>query len=126
MIITKSKLNINKGAYPEEIINRTGLYYLEKNIGILEKRQIPICILNKTNDKITGKLLSKSSVDYFCFLNNRYSEFEVKQTSNDYFSITQLLAHQMNYLKKMKNIKINTFLIIYFSKYDTFYIANFE
>jgi penicillin-binding protein-related factor A (putative recombinase) len=26
----------------------------------------------------------------------------------------------------MKNIKINTFLIIYFSKYDTFYIANFE
>jgi recombination protein U len=90
-----NKISINRGMYLEEVINRTINYYISKKIIFIEKRPVPIQILKSvSNNTILGKLLSKSTVDYFGFYNSKHFEFETKETSQENFSISQILKHQ--------------------------------
>jgi recombination protein U len=116
-------LNNNRGMFAEEIINRTILFY-ENNVDIyIEKREIPIKIVSKKdNGYIVGKLLRKSFVDYFGVYKNKHFEFEVKQTEKEYFDIALLKNHQISHLVDMEKRNIKTFIIVYSSIENKFYI----
>lgn len=118
----------NQGMYAEEIINRTCDFLIHNDEELsIEKRNIPIKIIQKINQNtVMAKLLSKSTVDYFGFFNTTYFEFEVKQTSNTYFDINLLKEHQIDTLKKDIKRNIQSFVLIFFDKYEKFFILNSE
>jgi recombination protein U len=112
--------------YAETIVQRTCEYYRLHEVAYIEKRQLPIKIIKKINDTtIIGKLLCKSYVDFFGCYQGRHIEFEVKETSNNDFSITLLKSHQLEYLQNIAKQNIQCFLIVYFAKYDEFYRIDF-
>jgi recombination protein U len=89
-------LNINKGMFLEEVINRTADYLITNNLGVIEKREIPIKIIKKLSENTcVGKITAKSRLDYFCIAKNKYFEFDAKETSEDYFSTTLIKNHQL-------------------------------
>mgnify|MGYP003298129241 CR=1 FL=1 len=112
-------MNSNKGMYIEQLVDRTIVYYQSNNLGLLEKRQIPIKVLKHINETtIVAKLIAKAKVDYFGFINNQYLEIECKQTKHDYFDISLIKHHQLDYLKYVSDNHCKSFLFIYFEKYD--------
>jgi recombination protein U len=119
-------LKSNLGMYAETVVQRSCDYYRMNEIAFIEKRQLPIKIIKKINSNtIIGKLIDKSSVDFFGCFNTKHLEFEVKETSDKNFSLSMLKQHQFDYLKKLNNNKITCFLIVYFAKYDEFYLLDF-
>lgn len=117
----------NKGMYLEEIINRTNEYYFSKNIAFIEKRNVPIKIIKKINEKnILGYLMSKSNLDYFGCWKNNYIEFEAKETNKDYFDKSLLKLHQNERLELLNKNKIICFLIIYFSNNNSYFMVNYD
>jgi recombination protein U len=120
-------MHANRGMYAEEIVNRTIDYYLNNNVCLIEKRNIPIKIVKIINDNmIVGKLLSKSTVDYCGFINNNHFEFEVKQTNNQNFTIDLIKQHQYEYLRRAYLLRSLSFLIVHFSWCDEFYLLPFK
>jgi recombination protein U len=112
----------NRGMYAEELINRT-IDYLHGTNCLIEKRNIPIKIVKDLNNNlIMGKLLSKSTVDYCGFVNNKHIEFEVKQTNHLNFTIEMIKPHQYEYLLKAHHIGSLAFVIVHFSLKDEFYL----
>jgi recombination protein U len=120
-------LKSNLGMYAEEMINRSKDYYLSKNTLYIEKREIPIKIIKKIDEKtIVGKLCSKSFVDYFAIIKNKHVEFEVKQTNELTFPISLLKEHQYNHLLNMSKLGIYSFIIVYFSTYGKFMLIDIK
>jgi recombination protein U len=116
----------NMGMYAEEIVNRTCDYCLNNNVNLyIEKRHLPIKITRKINENtILGKLLSKSTVDYFGSYKNIFFQFETKQTNNTYFSLSLFKEHQLKALEKFSKNNSVIFAIVYFEKNEKFYILN--
>ncbi len=111
----------------EELINRTNIFYQNNNIAFIEKRYLPIKIIKKINDNIIlGKLIDKSLVDYSGIYQGKHIEFEAKETNKKYFNIRQILTHQFKYLIKANKLGAKTFIIIYFSYFDEFYLVNLD
>lgn len=112
-------MNTNLGMYIEQLVDRTIVYYQINQLGLLEKRQIPIKVLKHINETtIVAKLVAKAKVDYFGYINNHYIEMECKQTKHEYFDIALIKSHQLNYLKEIDSFGYGSYLLIYFEKYD--------
>lgn len=112
-------MNTNLGMYIEQLVDRTISYYQFNNLGLLEKRQIPIKVLKHINETtIVAKLTAKAKVDYFGYINQKYLEIECKQTKHEYFDLALIKQHQMNYLKYINECHCLSYVLIYFEKYD--------
>ena len=112
-------INVNKGMYIEQLMNRTIQYYHANNIAHLEKRQIPIKIIKNINNKIVlAKLIDKAKVDYFLYINKKYVEIECKQTQQKYFDLTLIKKHQAKYLEEIKAVGGIPLLIIHFELFN--------
>ncbi|MBQ0045863.1 MAG: Holliday junction resolvase RecU [Mycoplasma sp.] len=112
-------MNTNLGMYIEQLVDRTITYYQFNNLGFLEKRQIPIKVLKHINETtVVAKLIAKAKVDYFGYINGRYIEIECKQTKHEYFDMSLIKHHQLNYLKYVHENNCLSYVFIYFEKYD--------
>lgn len=112
-------MTTNLGMYIEQLVDRTIIYYQINNLGFLEKRQIPIKIIKHINETtVIAKLVSKAKVDYFGYINNKYVEIECKQTKHEYFDMSLIKPHQLNYLKYVNDLSSSSYIFIYFEKYD--------
>lgn len=112
-------MTTNLGMYIEQIVDRTLIYYQINNLGLLEKRQIPIKVLKHINEStVLAHLVAKAKVDYFGYINNQYIEMECKQTKQDYFDISLIKSHQLNYLKYVDGVGCKSIILIYFEKHD--------
>lgn len=112
------KINSNKGMYIEMLVEKTILYYLDNKICFLEKRNLPIQIIKKNNNLIFGKLLDKSYVDFFGFINSKFITFETKQTNKDYFDLKRIQKHQLEYLNLMNEFNVFSFVIVHFFNFE--------
>ena len=111
--------NSNKGMYIEQLVDRTINFYQTNNIGLLEKRQIPIKILKHINETtVIAKLTAKAKVDYFGYINQKYIEIECKQTIHEYFDIALIKKHQLNYLKSLNYQSCYSYILVYFEMYN--------
>lgn len=118
-------MNANRGMYAEELVNRTNSYYYDKDIALIEKRYLPIKIVKNINETtIVGKLLAKSYVDYCGVYKGKHIEFEVKQTNEANFSLALIKEHQLRHLINAARHGAIPFVIIYFDKYDKFYLLS--
>lgn len=120
-------MNTNLGMYIEQLVDRTISYYQFNNLGFLEKRQIPIKVLKHINETtIIAKLIAKAKVDYFGYINKQYVEIECKQTKHDYFDISLIKHHQINYLKFVNDCGCKSFVFVYFEQYDKVIALSYE
>jgi len=119
-------LNNNLGMYVEEVLNRTSVYYSNSKNFFIEKRNIPTKIVKLINkDMCIVKLLNKSYVDYFGFINGKHFEIETKEVEKT-FSLDIVKTHQKNFLLKMEESKIISLLIIYFKNSCNFIIVKYS
>ena len=120
-------MNANLGMYIEQLVDRTISYYSFRNLGFLEKRQIPIKVLKHINETtIVAKLFAKAKVDYFGFIKNKYIEIECKQTKHEYFDMLLIKKHQLDYLKWVSSLNSLSYVFVYFEQYDKTIAITYE
>ena len=116
----------NRGMTLEEDINLTNEYYKEKKIALIYKKPIPIKVL-KTNETKTrikdGFYEQKSTLDYSGIYQEKYIEFDAKETnSKTSFPLSNIHEHQINHIKDVLFYKGIVFLIIRFNILNKTYI----
>jgi recombination protein U len=117
----------NLGMYLELIINRTCEFYASREVALIEKREVPIKILKIIKDNtIIGKIMSKSSIDYFGSKGNIRFEFEAKETKFDYFDLHLIKEHQFAYMKKLLTMNIKCYIFVHFQKFEEIYLLDFK
>lgn len=117
--------NSNKGMYIEELVNKTIAFYIDNKICFLEKRNLDIKIIKNDKNIIIGKLLSKSYVDYFGLVNQKFVSFEAKQTNTNFFNLSQIKNHQFEHLKLINSFKGYSFLLLHFYQFDKTFLIDF-
>jgi len=118
----------NRGMYLECVLDRTCTLVKDRYDDFyFEKREIPTKII-KSMDKGLAlvKLTSKSTLDYFGFIQGKYFEFEAKETERDYFDFNLIKEHQLKHMEEMDKHMINCFLVINFKINNEFYLVPYN
>jgi len=119
-------LNNNLGMYIEEVMNRTSAFYSNSDNFFIEKRNLPTKIIKSlNNDTCIVRLLNKSYVDYFGFINGKHFEIETKEVEN-VFSLDIVKKHQKDFLSRMNELGIISLLIIYFKNTCNFVMLKYS
>ncbi|WP_052663058.1 Holliday junction resolvase RecU [Mycoplasmoides pirum] len=119
-------MKANRGMFLETIINRTIEYYKNKNVAYFSKRFLPIKIYSFNGNRIQGWLDSKTQTDYYGIFKGKYLDFEAKQTSTNNLPLANIKNHQIIHMKNVTKFGAIVFFIIYFSKFDKFFLLLFD
>ena len=116
----------NRGMTLEADINLTNDYYIEKKIALIYKKPIPIKVLkiNSTKTRILdGFYEKKSTLDYSGIYQEKYLEFDAKETnSKTSFPLANIHKHQIEHIKNIIYFKGIAFLIVRFNYYNQTFI----
>ncbi|WP_029608505.1 Holliday junction resolvase RecU [Mycoplasma simbae] len=114
----------NKGMLLEQIINRTIAYYERNNLALIEKKGLPIKFKSvKEDNKVESAFIyKKSTVDYIGCVNGMFTAFEAKTINGERLPNSNILKHQLEYLKKVYEMGGIAFFVIMFSHVDEFYL----
>ncbi|MCR1897591.1 Holliday junction resolvase RecU [Irregularibacter muris] len=118
-----------RGNTLEELINLTNENYLKHNLAIIQK--IPTSIKPVKFDKEKGiiKLAyfeQKSTVDYMGSVQGIPVCFEAKETTKKNLPISNIHAHQIEFMEQFTRQKGVAFLIVYFNTVDEYFFIPFE
>lgn len=108
----------NRGMYLESLINYTIETYNNERKALLFK-SYPKIIINQ------GKyyFLTQSTVDYHGVYQGKYICFEAKTTEQTNLPWKNIKPHQWNFLLLADHQEAISFMIIYFTIYQTFYLV---
>ena len=116
----------NRGMTLENDINLTNEYYKEKGIALIYKKPIPIKVLkiNSTKTRIEDAFYEKkSTLDYSGIYQEKYLEFDAKETnSKTSFPLSNLHNHQYLHIKDILKFKGIAFLIVRFNYHNKTYL----
>ena len=116
----------NRGMNLEYDINLTNDYYIEKKIALIYKKPIPIKVLkiNTTKTRILDAFYEqKSTLDYSGIYNEKYIEFDAKETnSKTSLPLANIHKHQIEHIKNVIYFKGITFLIVRFNYYNKTFV----
>lgn len=117
-------MNKNRGMLLEKIINQTINHYEQHNEALIEKKTLPIKFAKvNENNKLTGAyVFKKSTVDYIGCYKGSFIAFEAKTTNENRLPASNILKHQIEYLKKVDEMNGIAFFIVLFSNVDEFYL----
>ncbi|WP_434337009.1 Holliday junction resolvase RecU [Mesomycoplasma conjunctivae] len=116
----------NRGMILETIINNTIDFYNRNGVAIFHKKNLDISFkkIGKDLSVKKGMVLKKSTVDYYGIYNGIFVAFEAKSTNENLLNIKQIPDHQIQYLEQIKKHKGCAFFIIFFKKYEQFFILD--
>ncbi|AWX42850.1 Holliday junction-specific endonuclease [Metamycoplasma cloacale] len=119
----------NRGMFLESIINATNMFYLNRNIAMIHKKNLDITfknvnVINKELQLTGTKIKSKSTVDYYGIYKGRFLAFEAKSTEEKNFSLNNIKNHQIEYLDLITKFGGITFWIFYFKLQNKFIFIN--
>ncbi|AUF83662.1 Holliday junction resolvase RecU [Mesoplasma syrphidae] len=116
----------NLGQYLETIINITNQKYLKEKLCLVTKIPTNINLVQTNNKKIINANFKENfNCDYIGVYQGQYFEFEAKETYQDYFDFKGLRKNQQTKLSYVCYFKGISFVIIYFGKYEEFFIIDF-
>lgn len=110
----------NRGMFLETIINYTIEIINNKKQALIFKQNPPI---SYQKNKI---FKAKSNVDYHGVYHGKYLCFEVKSTKYLTLPWNNFKKHQLQYLEKAFHFNAISFVIIYFSECNTFFLIFWE
>lgn len=117
----------NKGMFLETLINQTAWVYQNQSTALIYKRHLPISIqaVNE-HGEVKGKLLAKSTTDYYGVYQGHMLDFEAKQTSFDYFLNSYLKDHQYEHLCQILAHQGISFIVIHFLASDQYFAVGID
>lgn len=109
----------------EKIINQTISYYDKNNLALIEKKSLPVKFqkISDKKDLINAYVFKKSTVDYIGCVNGSFVAFEAKTTNENRLPSSNILSHQIEYLKRVYEQGGIAFFIVLFSNVDEFYLV---
>ena len=113
----------------EEQINRTNELYQEKGLAVVQKIPTPIKPIRIDPEKRTITLAyfeQKSTVDYIGVVQGIAICFDAKETSKNFLPLSNIHAHQIEFMSAFKKQGGIAFLVVYFKKYDAYYFLPIE
>ena len=118
-----------RGSVLEEMVNRTNEKYREKNLALVQK--IPTSIrpvrFDKEHRHITLAYFDqKSTVDYIGAVQGIPVCFDAKECASDTFPLQNIHEHQVTFMSDFEKQGGISFLLIYFSKYETCFYLRYE
>lgn len=122
----------NRGMDLENDINNTNSYYLDNDIAIVYKKPTPIKVskvnYNKNRTIITEAFYEMpSTTDYNGIYKGKYIDFDAKEVKNSSsFALSNLHAHQLKHLKRVKEHGGISFLIVRFYKNNITYLIEID
>ena len=122
----------NRGMDLENDINNTNSYYLDNDIAIVYKKPTPIKVskvnYNKNHTIITEEFYEMpSTTDYNGIYKGKYIDFDAKEVKNSSsFALSNLHAHQLKHLKRVKEHGGISFLIVRFYKNNITYLIEID
>lgn len=121
----------NKGMFLETILNYTIKYYYQEKIALFYQRPIdiiPVTTKFINNKKIItkGYFKAKSSTDFYGTYKGKYIEFEAKTCNRNKFFWKQILQHQWLALENVEKFNGTSFIIIYFSQFNRFFLILYK
>ena len=117
-----------RGSTLEDLINRTNDQYREKKLALIQKIPTPITPINidKESRHITLAFFDqKSTVDYIGSVQGVPVCFDAKETKSDTFSLQNVHAHQVAFMREFEQQMGLAFLLIFYSSRDEFYYMPF-
>lgn len=118
-----------RGSTFEELINYTNELYLKKQLGVIQKIPTPIKpiqIDSKARTITLAYFEQKSTVDYIGVIQGISICFDAKETSKKSLPIQNIHEHQIHFMREFSNQKGVSFLLVYFSGMDEYYLLPFE
>lgn len=114
-----------RGSELEERINVTNELYQDKHLALIQK--IPTPIKPITIDKAKGVITlayfdQKSTVDYIGVAQGVAICFDAKETTKESLPLANIHEHQITFMEQFKQQEGEAFLIVYFKKYDKYYL----
>lgn len=123
----------NKGMDLEEMVNDSNQYYLNNDIAVIHKKPIPIQIVHvnypSRNKAVITEAYYKtpSTTDYNGIYKGKYIDFDCKECNSETsFPIKNVHEHQIIHLENVKRHGGIAFLLIYFIKYNEYYLLMIE
>lgn len=112
-------MHANRGMGLESIIDYTNKQLEVKEIGNVQKLEVPIKITKKRGNNIVGKLMGKSTLDYRgnVLISGMLVpvSFDSKETKLNYFPLGNLKDNQVGYMKLAHKLGEVSFLIVRFT-----------
>ncbi len=115
----------NRGALLEEEVELTNSQYERENIALVQKIATPVKIIKTKGAMIEGFVEKKSTLDFRGTIKGGISiSFDCKETKDEKgLPLTNIQAHQIEYMRKALVVDEITFLICYLSEYDKRYFV---
>lgn len=122
----------NRGMDLENDLNNTNSYYLDNDIAIVYKKPTPIKV-SKVNYNKNHTIIAEafyempSTTDYNGIYKGKYIDFDAKEVKNSSsFALSNLHAHQLKHLKRVKEHGGISFLIVRFYKNNITYLIEID
>jgi recombination protein U len=118
-----------RGSTLEEFVNLTNEEYLRCGLAVIQK--LPTSIKPIKLDKQKGVITlayfdQKSTVDYMGNIQGIPVCFDVKETSRDSLPISNIHGHQIEFMEKFAKQSGLSYIIVFFSKIDRYFLIPFE
>ena len=118
-----------RGSILEDMVNRTNEWYLEKGLALMQKIPTPITPMkiDKESRHITLAYFDqKSTVDYIGSVQGIPVCFDAKECAVDTFSLQNIHAHQVAFMRDFEKQKGVAFFLLYYTHRDTLYYLTFR
>ena len=118
-----------RGSTLEELINRTNEKYRENGLALIQKIPTPITPMkiDKESRHITLAYFDqKSTVDYIGSVQGIPVCFDAKECAVDTFSLQNIHAHQVAFMRDFEKQKGVAFFLLYYTHRDTLYYLTFR
>lgn len=113
-----------RGSLLEEMVNLTNEKYREKNLALIQKIPTPITpitIEKETRHITLAYFDQKSTVDYIGVVQGIPVCFDAKECAVDTFSLQNIHAHQVMFMRDFESQQGIAFFLIYYTSKDILY-----
>lgn len=118
-----------RGSTFEELINRTNEIYENSHLCLIQKVPTPITPIRMDEESRHITLAyfdKKSTVDYIGVVQGIPVCFDAKECNTDTFPLQNVHQHQIEFMEKFERQQGIAFLLIHYTKRDTYYYLRFE
>ena len=118
----------HRGDLLESLIDISNDYYKNNKIARVDKISTPIKVVEQNSlGQITlGYFDKRSTVDYIGMCQGIALCFDAKETWHNSFSLANFHSHQMEYMQDFKSHGGISFFLVYFKKFEKFYLLPLE
>ena len=117
-----------RGSTFEELINRTNEIYENSHLCLIQKVPTPITPIRMDEESRHITLAyfdKKSTVDYIGVVQGIPVCFDAKECNTDTFPLQNVHQHQIEFMEKFERQQGIAFLLIHYTKRDTYYYLLF-